>query len=261
MVRLVLTHRPSPGNVNTPFGPRPKPTPRSPDWHYGEDYGWGNGLTIYAAAAGRVKSVGSSGAYGMRTVIEHAPGVETWYCHQSSTNVKVGDLVAGGQKIGVQGATGNVVGVHLHFEVRIDGRAVNPATYFRLEPAKSTTPKGGGASVAPPRIRKGPVTMIVIRSSSSYGFVPAGWTFVQGADGILRALDTKETNALVYNYPDLRVAEWSGQDVHEAAISNGLYEFTGRIDSGDPGSLTGKIIRGVDEIRRLPLVELATPGS
>jgi hypothetical protein len=128
---FMLTNRPSPGNINTPFGRRPKPTPSSPSIHYGEDYGWGNGTTIRAAAKGRVTSVGMAGAYGLRTVIEHESGIETWYCHQSHVDVAVGDEVEGGEAIGVQGATGNVVGVHLHFEVRINGVAVDPEIYFR----------------------------------------------------------------------------------------------------------------------------------
>jgi len=131
---FALTARPSPGNINTPFGPRPRPTASSPATHYGQDYGWGNGTTIYAAADGIVREgagSGQAGAYGNRTRIEHPDGFETWYCHQSERYVKPGDRVSAGQAIGVQGATGNVVGVHLHFELRHLGVAVNPAFYFR----------------------------------------------------------------------------------------------------------------------------------
>jgi murein DD-endopeptidase MepM/ murein hydrolase activator NlpD len=127
---MQLTNRPSPGNINTPFGPRPKPTPRSPAIHYGQDYGWGNGEQIYAARAGRVKSYEFSGAYGKRLVIDHGDNTETWYCHTDSATVAVGAEVKGGQQIAWQGATGNVVGKHLHFEVRINGVAVDPEPYF-----------------------------------------------------------------------------------------------------------------------------------
>lgn len=132
---LKLTARPSPGNINTPFGPRPKPTQASPAIHYGQDYGWGNGKEIYAAADGIVvegNESGLAGAYGNRTRIDHGDGYETWYCHQSAKLVRKGQRVKAGQRIGTQGATGNVTGVHLHFEVRLRGVAVNPAPYFIL---------------------------------------------------------------------------------------------------------------------------------
>ncbi|OOB90754.1 M23 family metallopeptidase [Rathayibacter sp. VKM Ac-2630] len=132
---LELTARPSPGNINTPFGRRPKPTQASPAIHYGQDYGWGNGKDLFAAADGIVvegNETGLAGAYGNRTRIDHGGGFETWYCHQSVKLVRKGQRVKAGQKIGVQGATGNVTGVHLHFEVRLRGVAVDPAFYFRI---------------------------------------------------------------------------------------------------------------------------------
>lgn len=131
----VLTHRPSPGNINTPFGPRPKPTPTSPAIHYGQDYGWGNGKTIYAAADGVVIDYLYVGAYGNRLRIRHADGSETWYCHTASSlldGVAAGQRVKSGQPVAIQGATGNVLGIHLHFELRIRGVAVNPEPYFNI---------------------------------------------------------------------------------------------------------------------------------
>lgn len=125
-----LTHRPAKGNINTQFGPRPKPTPSSPAIHYGQDYGWGGGDEIVAGASGRVKSYAYTGAYGNRLVIEHGNGFETWYCHLARNYVAVGVQVSGGQRIAEMGSTGNVVGKHLHFEVRLNGVAVNPAPYF-----------------------------------------------------------------------------------------------------------------------------------
>lgn len=124
-----LQVRPALGNINTPFGPRPKPTPTSPAIHYGQDYGWGGGDEIFAARPGRVKSHGPSGSYGNRLVIDHGGGIETWYCHLSSALVNVGDDVGTGQ-VAWMGATGNVTAKHLHFELRIDGVAVDPEPYF-----------------------------------------------------------------------------------------------------------------------------------
>lgn len=125
-----LTNRPAKGNINTPFGPRPKPTPTSPAIHYGQDYGWGGGDNIYAARSGTVKSYAYSGAYGNRLVIDHGD-YDTWYCHLAGTRVVAGSKVTGGQHIAYMGATGNVIGKHLHFELRnLAGVAVNPEPFF-----------------------------------------------------------------------------------------------------------------------------------
>jgi murein DD-endopeptidase MepM/ murein hydrolase activator NlpD len=133
-----LSHRPSPGRITHQFG-APPATPTSPPAHLGQDYGWGNGYEVRAARAGRVTAAASAGAYGNRVIIDHGGGIQTWYCHLSRFLVRVGDQPAGGQDIGVKGATGNVTATHLHFELRIDGRAVDPEPYFT-----ATAPAGGG---------------------------------------------------------------------------------------------------------------------
>lgn len=129
-----LTHRPAAGNINTPFGPRPKPTPTSPAIHYGQDYGWGGGDTIYAARSGVVLDFVYAGAYGNRMRIQHSDGKETWYCHLASSLLSgpaQGQRVAGGQRIALMGATGNVTAKHLHFELRnANGVAIDPEPYF-----------------------------------------------------------------------------------------------------------------------------------
>ncbi len=91
----------------------------------------------YAAASGTVVTSGWSNiGYGYHVVIDHGNGVETLYAHQSQQPpVSVGQTVEQGQVIGFEGATGNVTGEHLHFEVRINGTAVNPRPYITSEPA------------------------------------------------------------------------------------------------------------------------------
>ena len=127
-----LEARPARGNINTPFGPRPKPTPTSPAIHYGQDYGWGGGDQIYAARGGVVRDYSYSGAYGNRMIVEHGEGRQTWYCHirDGGNVVPVGAEVSAGQQIAWMGATGNVTAKHLHFELRINGVAVDPEPYF-----------------------------------------------------------------------------------------------------------------------------------
>jgi len=88
------------------------------------------GKPVYASAAGTVIQAGWSGGYGKCVKIKHSNGYTTWYAHMSSYNVSVGDTVYQGQQIGRIGSTGNSTGPHLHFELRINGTAVNPMRYI-----------------------------------------------------------------------------------------------------------------------------------
>lgn len=86
--------------------------------------------TIMAADNGKVIFAGRDGSYGNLVKISHGNGYETWYAHLSSISVSVGQQVAKGQKIGVMGDTGNATGVHLHFEIHLNGKALNPAKFY-----------------------------------------------------------------------------------------------------------------------------------
>jgi hypothetical protein len=135
-----LEVRPARGRITNPFG-APPATPTSPPSHLGQDYGWGGGDEIFAARGGLVTATSRVGSYGNRVVINHGGGRETWYCHirDGGFLVSVGDVVNAGQQIAWMGATGNVTAKHLHFELRINGAAVNPEPYF----AGSGTAGGG----------------------------------------------------------------------------------------------------------------------
>lgn len=87
---------------------------------------------VYAARAGVVAEAKYSSSYGYYIVIAHSNGVETWYAHLNSMEVKVGDIVQSQQRIGVSGNSGWSTGPHLHFEIRIDGTPVNPLYYPAL---------------------------------------------------------------------------------------------------------------------------------
>lgn len=89
---------------------------------YGTDY-------IVAFESGRVTYAGYNGGYGNVVYIDHGNGYQTRYAHQKYLNVKVGDNVQKGDILGYMGATGNVTGPHVHFEVRINGNTVNPYDY------------------------------------------------------------------------------------------------------------------------------------
>ncbi|HZT45818.1 MAG TPA: peptidoglycan DD-metalloendopeptidase family protein [Gaiellaceae bacterium] len=98
--------------------------------HEGVDLGAAYGSPIAAAAAGVVIYAGWEGGYGNLVVIDHGGGLATAYGHQSRIAVSVGESVAQGQIIGYVGSTGHSTGPHLHFEVRVDGQAVDPLGYL-----------------------------------------------------------------------------------------------------------------------------------
>lgn len=94
--------------------------------HKGIDIARPSNRSILAADNGKIESAGYDGGYGNKIVINHGNGMKTVYAHLSKINVKVGQTVSKGQKIGVMGSTGNSTGVHLHFEVYENGKLVNP---------------------------------------------------------------------------------------------------------------------------------------
>jgi len=94
--------------------------------HTGQDFGAGVGVPVLAAADGVVIFTGNGGPYGNLTEIQHPDGVQSWYAHQSKIKVKTGQHVLAGQVIGAVGATGNVTGPHLHFEIRVGGQPTDP---------------------------------------------------------------------------------------------------------------------------------------
>jgi murein DD-endopeptidase MepM/ murein hydrolase activator NlpD len=98
-------------------------------YHTGLDFNGNTGDQIHAIANGEVISAGYDGSYGNKTVVRLEDGTELWYCHQSAFMVSVGDMVTGGEIIGLVGATGHVTGSHLHVEVHPGGGdAVDPYT-------------------------------------------------------------------------------------------------------------------------------------
>jgi murein DD-endopeptidase MepM/ murein hydrolase activator NlpD len=110
--------------ITSPFGWR---------WgrmHEGVDLGASYGSPIHAAASGTVIWAGWLGGYGNLVVIDHGGGLSTAYGHQSHIAVSYGQHVEQGEVIGYVGSTGHSTGPHLHFEVRIDGSAVDPLGYL-----------------------------------------------------------------------------------------------------------------------------------
>ncbi|MFF5012998.1 transglycosylase family protein [Streptomyces sp. NPDC001165] len=106
----------------------------SKGYHTGVDFLVPTGTSVHAAAAGHVVAAGWGGSYGYQVVIRHSDGRYTQYAHLSAISVRAGQSVSTGQRIGRSGATGNVTGPHLHFEVRTGpgfGSDIDPVAYLR----------------------------------------------------------------------------------------------------------------------------------
>lgn len=121
--------------ISQPFGPSTfwfePPYGGYPHFHTGIDLVEPFGTPIYAADDGIVALVGNtSSGYGNYVVIAHAGGLDTLYGHLSTSLVKVGQAVTQGTVVGLEGSTGNSTGAHLHFELRINQKPVNPAPYL-----------------------------------------------------------------------------------------------------------------------------------
>lgn len=99
-------------------------------FHTGLDFAGGEGLQIFAPAAGRVVFAAPLTVRGYATIIDHGLGVYSGFWHQSQILVNVGDMVTQGQVIGLVGGTGRVTGAHLHWEVWVNGVQVNPIDWL-----------------------------------------------------------------------------------------------------------------------------------
>ncbi|MEU8618352.1 LysM peptidoglycan-binding domain-containing M23 family metallopeptidase [Streptomyces sp. NPDC048623] len=120
------------GGISTPY--RASGSMWSSGYHTGVDFIASTGTTVHAVGPGVVYSAGWGGAYGNQVVIKHADGTYSQYAHLSSLSVSAGQTVSGGQQIGLSGATGNVTGPHLHFEMRTGpdyGSDIDPLAVLR----------------------------------------------------------------------------------------------------------------------------------
>jgi len=114
------------------FGVRSDPFHAGAAMHPGIDLAGAVGTPIYATAEGTVLRAGwNSGGYGNLVEIDHGRGITTRYGHMSAILVSEGQHVTRGEQIGRMGSTGRSTGTHLHYEVRIDGRAVNPIPFMK----------------------------------------------------------------------------------------------------------------------------------
>jgi murein DD-endopeptidase MepM/ murein hydrolase activator NlpD len=130
-------------NITSGFGYRHDPFNGHAAMHSGIDFKGAVGSPIFAAANGRVTFAGHKGGYGQAVEITHPNGMLTRYAHLSRIDAKLGQRVAAGATIGGLGSTGRSTGPHLHFEVRINDRAVNPRPF--LEAPRDVLKEARGA--------------------------------------------------------------------------------------------------------------------
>lgn len=120
--------------MSSDFGYRSDPFTGGGAMHSGLDFKGPHGTNILAAADGVVSSAGWQGGYGKCIEITHANGLVTRYAHLSELEVTLGQSVKRGVQIGRMGSTGRSTGPHLHFEVRMNGQAINPMKFLEANP-------------------------------------------------------------------------------------------------------------------------------
>jgi len=126
---LTPTLAPAVGVLTAGFGLRSDPFTGSQEFHTGIDVSGPTGGKVVAPANGTVVRVGWSDSYGRIVEISHGFGIRTVYAHLEATRVAEGQRVRRGDLVGVVGSTGRSTGPHLHYEVQVGGRPVNPLDY------------------------------------------------------------------------------------------------------------------------------------
>lgn len=120
-------------SMTSSFGYRSDPfDTENAEFHPGIDFKGRRGDVAKCTANGRVVSAGWNGGYGNCVRVAHANGFETLYGHLSRITVKVGQELSVGDKVGEVGSTGHSTGAHLHYEVRKDGKPINPVKFLTL---------------------------------------------------------------------------------------------------------------------------------
>lgn len=129
-----LAHTPSispaKGWVTSEFGYRKSPFTGRREFHRGIDIAARKGTPILSAAEGRVRFAGSDRGLGKVVILKHGYGIETFYGHLDQVDVKSGQRVKRGDRIGLMGSTGRSTGPHLHYQINVNGEPASPRNYM-----------------------------------------------------------------------------------------------------------------------------------
>lgn len=132
IARVAPIHNPAPGrSVSSSFGIRRDPLLRKPAMHSGIDFRTPSGTPILSTGAGTVIRAGWNGGYGRMVEIDHGGGLTTRYAHMSRLRVSEGQAVEAGTVVGEAGSSGRSTGPHLHYEIRRNGKAIDPVRLIR----------------------------------------------------------------------------------------------------------------------------------
>lgn len=126
----IPNNRPSTGYITSGFGTRSDPFNGGRAHHLGIDFSARTGDPVLAAAGGVVSFAGVKSGYGNVVEVDHGNGYLTLYGHNSKLMVRAGDIVRAGQQLAKAGSTGRSTGPHVHFEVKVNGRQVNPRKFL-----------------------------------------------------------------------------------------------------------------------------------
>lgn len=118
------------GPVKSEFGRRQSPWTGKPEQHDGMDIGASPGTPVEAPAVGKVLLAGSGGDYGRHVMLDHGNGVRSLYGHLRKLDVKSGQRVERGQVVGLVGSSGRSTGPHLHYQVMVQGKPVDPRAFL-----------------------------------------------------------------------------------------------------------------------------------
>jgi murein DD-endopeptidase MepM/ murein hydrolase activator NlpD len=142
----LVTSKTKPPRISSGYGPRIHPILKVKKFHAGIDVAAPIDSKIHTALDGKVKRVGYNAFYGTYIIIQHDNNLETLYAHLNSIdrNIKIGKLVKQGECIGKLGKTGRATGAHLHFEVRENGKHIDPA---KVKPIYSKASKSDLAKI------------------------------------------------------------------------------------------------------------------
>jgi murein DD-endopeptidase MepM/ murein hydrolase activator NlpD len=139
----MLTTEPVARTESSGYGWREDPINKHAKFHHGSDYRGKRGTAVVAAGKGTVVFASRRGGYGRVVFIDHGSGVITRYAHLDRIDVKVGDVLEAGQQLGALGSSGRTTGAHLHFEVRLSGRSVDPNTAMIVADLMRENPAAG----------------------------------------------------------------------------------------------------------------------
>ena len=139
----MLTTQPIPETLSSGYGWRDDPIRHTWKFHSGTDFPADYGTPVLAAGAGKVIFAGRYSGYGNCVQIDHGNGVITLYGHMQRILVKKDATVAAGDRIGQVGSTGRATGPHLHFEIRLDNRPVDPVAAMTIAQQWRDSPMAG----------------------------------------------------------------------------------------------------------------------